>query len=256
MPQGACAGGIAVVIDVLRASTTIITALAHEAARVRAVRTVGEARGLTGQANVLLGGERGGKPIEGFDLGNSPLEYTRERVGGRDVVITTTNGTAALHACHDAAEVLVGAAVNRSSVAALAIRLATADDRDIHLVCAGTDGTVSEEDLLGAGAILAAAIDRGVDEQRDLDGPARAAVADFRAVVHGEDDPAAALACVFATSIGGRNLIDIGMEEDLSPAAAIDSLPMVPRLDRATGWLVGDRSNGGLLHSGRSLTER
>ncbi|MDA1040324.1 MAG: 2-phosphosulfolactate phosphatase [Planctomycetota bacterium] len=256
MPEGACAGGIAIVIDVLRASTTIVTALAHRATRVRPVRTVGEARALAGQANVLLGGERGGQPIEGFDLGNSPLEYTQERVAGRDVVFTTTNGTAALHACGDAADVLVGGVVNRSAVAALVLRLANAEHRDIHLVCAGTDGGVTEEDLLGAGAILAAAIRLGADEQRDLDAPARAAVADFRAVEQSGGDPATALACVFATSVGGRNLITIGMEHDLAPAAAIDALPVVPRLDRATGWLVGDRSAEGLLHSGRQRKER
>ncbi len=255
MPEGACAGGIAIVIDVLRASTTMITALAHGASRVRPVRTVGEARGLAGHPGVLLGGERGGRPIEGFDLGNSPLEYTRQRVAGHEVVITTTNGTAALHACQDAAEILVGAVVNGSAVAALAIHLA-AGGRDIHLVCAGTDGDVTEEDLLGAGAILDAAIRRGVDERQDLDGPARAAVADFRAVVENDGDPAVALACVFATAIGGRNLIAIGMEGDLSPAAQIDSLPVVPRLDQATGWLVGDRSAEGLLHSARGRTER
>lgn len=256
MPAGACAGGIAIVIDVLRASTTIITALAHGAARVRPVRTVGEARALAGQADVLLGGERGGRPIPGFDLGNSPLEYTRERVAGRDVVTTTTNGTAALHACGSAAEVLVGGVVNRSAVAALAMQLAGTGPRDIHLVCAGTDGAVTEEDLLGAGAILDAGILLGADEQRDLDGQARAAVNDFRSVAQGNEDPAAALACVFATSIGGRNLIEIGMEGDLAPAAAIDALPLVPRFDRATGWLVGDRSAEGLLHSARSRTER
>ncbi len=256
MPGRACAGGIAIVIDVLRASTTIITALAHGATRVRPVRTVGEARALAGQGDMLLGGERGGKPIEGFDLGNSPLEYTRERVAGRDVIFTTTNGTAALHACGNAAEVLVGGVINRSAVAALAIRLADAEHRDIHLVCAGTDGGVTEEDLLGAGAILEAAIRLGVDEQRDLDAPARAAVADFRAVEKSGGDPAAGLACVFATSVGGRNLIAIGMEHDLTPAAAIDALAVVPRLDHTAGWLVGDRSAEGLLHSGRSRKER
>lgn len=255
MPEGACAGGIAIVIDVLRASTTIITALAHGAARVRAVRTVGEARALAGQPGVLLGGERGGRPIDGFDLGNSPSEYTRQRMAGRDVVITTTNGTAALHACQDAAAILMGAVVNRSAVATAALRLA-AGDQAVHLVCAGTDGDVTEEDLLGAGAILDAAIRLGADEHKDFDGPARAAVADFRAVAGSDGDPAAALACVFATSIGGRNLIALGMEDDLSPAAQIDSLPVVPRLDRASGWLVGDRSVGGLLHSARDRTER
>jgi len=74
----------------------------------------------------------------------------------------------------------------------------------------------------------------------EMDEPARAALADFRAVVGGGEDAATALACVFATSLGGRNLIDIGMEADLAPAAAVDALPVVPRLDRASGWVVAE----------------
>jgi 2-phosphosulfolactate phosphatase len=158
MRQGACTGGIAVVIDVLRASTTIITALAHGAARVRPVLTIEEARAEAAAAGMMLGGERGGRRIDGFDFGNSPLEYGRSRVDGRSIVITTTNGTAALHACAGAAEVLIGAIVNRSAVAAAAHALAIKHGGcDVHLVCAGTDGAVTEEDLLAAGAILDAA---------------------------------------------------------------------------------------------------
>jgi 2-phosphosulfolactate phosphatase len=239
MPPAACAGGIAVVIDVLRASTTIITALSHGAGRVLPVRTIGEARRLAA-AGALLGGERGGRPIEGFDLGNSPREYSRERVARRPIVITTTNGTAALHACSSAAEVLVGAVVNRSAVAARARQLAAERDCDVHLVCAGTDGEVTAEDVLGAGAILDAASRLHGGPAIRLDEPAGAALADFRAVVGGGENAATALACVFATSLGGRNLIDIGMEADLAPAAAVDALPVVPRLDRASGWLVAE----------------
>ena len=96
MPVGATAGGIAVVIDVLRASTTMITAVANGAARVIPVADVAEARRIAAEAGptALLGGERGGVRIAGFDLGNSPLEYRRAGVAGRTLVITTTNGTA------------------------------------------------------------------------------------------------------------------------------------------------------------------
>jgi len=107
IPQGSVAGGIAVVIDVLRASTTIITALAHGAAGVRPALTTEQARELAAGSGagpaMLLGGERGGLRIDGFDLGNSPLEYAPARVAGRRIVITTTNGTAALDACGAAA---------------------------------------------------------------------------------------------------------------------------------------------------------
>ncbi len=231
MRQGACAGGIAVVIDVLRASTTIITALAHGADRVRPVLTVEEARALAGGAGVLLGGERGGLKIDGFDLGNSPREYTRDRVGGRSIVITTTNGTAALHACTGAIGVLIGAIVNRSAVAAAAHALAREHGGcDVHLVCAGTEGAVTEEDLLAAGAILDAAVqDHGCGEDA-LDATGREALRFFRATVAAGPTAAQAIAREFASSIGGRNLIELGMDADLPVSAAIDSLPVVPRL--------------------------
>jgi 2-phosphosulfolactate phosphatase len=236
MPPGATAGGIAVVIDVLRASTTIVTALAHGAALVLPRRSVAEARAAAAaRPGALLGGERGGVRITGFDLGNSPAEYTADRVAGRPVVITTTNGTAALAACHEAAAVVVGAIVNRTAVAATARRLAAARGCDaIHLVCAGTDGHVTEEDVLAAGAILEAA---GCDER--LDEAAEAARERFRAVAAaGRDGLEQRIATTFRTARGGANLIALGMESDLALAAAIDSLTVVPWLDRQAEALV------------------
>ena len=262
MPQGAVTGGIAVVIDVLRASTTIVTALAHGAAGVRPVLTVEAARALAAGfaslsgSSVLLGGERGGLRIDGFDLGNSPLEYSRARVAGRRIVITTTNGTAALDACTAASEVLIGAIVNRAAVAARAWDLARSrGNADIHLVCAGTDGEVTEEDLLTAGAILDAAGRLPGADGDVLDASATAALDMFRGVLspptaEGRVDAhaiaAAAITSAFATSRGGRNLIELGMQADLPAAAAIDSLRVVPRLDRGAR---GDEADAGWLHA-------
>jgi 2-phosphosulfolactate phosphatase len=257
IPQGAVAGGIAVVIDVLRASTTIITALAHGAAGVRPVLTIEQARELAARNRagpaMLLGGERGGLRIDGFDLGNSPLEYAPARVVGRRIVITTTNGTAALDVCGAAAEVLIGAIVNRTAVAARARELARSQGvADIHLVCAGTDGQVTEEDLLAAGGILDAASRLAGSDRDTLDASAMAARAEFRGVLAaaGGADAALAIVAAFATSRGGRNLVDLGMQADLPAAAAIDSLPVVPRLDRGrgpkdveAGWLLPDAAD-------------
>lgn len=235
LPAGGCAGGIAVVIDVLRASTTMVTALAHGAARVVPVNDVDEARRLAAEAGpaAMLGGERGGVRIPGFDLGNSPLEYVASRVAGRTIVITTTNGTAALAAARGAREILIGAIINRAAVAAAVRRLA-GEGGQVHLVCAGTDGCVSAEDVLAAGAILDAAdADRAGDA---LDAAARDALAAFRRVAAG-GDVAASLVAEFRRSPGGANLVALGMEADLPAAAAIDTLPLVPRLDAATGSL-------------------
>ena len=223
-------------IDVLRASTTIATALARGAAVVLPRRSIDEARATAAaRVGAVLGGERGGVKIGGFDLGNSPAEYTADRVAGKPVVITTTNGTAALAACHDAAEVLVGAIVNRAAVAATARRLAVERGCDaIHLVCAGTDGHVTEEDVLAAGAMLDAA---GHDDE--LDAAACAARDRFRSLVAvGRVGLEERIAAAFRTCRGGENLIALGMEADLALAAAIDSLAVVPRLDREAEALV------------------
>jgi 2-phosphosulfolactate phosphatase len=236
MPAGATVGSIAVVIDVLRASTTMITALAHGAAGVVPVADIDQARRLAAECGptALLGGERGCVRIEDFDLGNSPLEYTADRVRGRSVVITTTNGTAALHACRDAREILIGAIVNRTAVADAVRRLARTGDQ-VHLVCAGTDGAVSAEDVLAAGAILDAASAAGPDDV--LDPAALEARAFFRRVAAG-GDAQAALVAKFRRSPGGVNLVDLGMQADLPACAAIDSLPLVPRYDHATSRLI------------------
>jgi 2-phosphosulfolactate phosphatase len=229
-----------VVIDVLRASTTIVTALAHGASSVFPRRSVEEARALAaGLPGALLGGERGGVRIDGFDLGNSPLDYTAARVLGRPIVITTTNGTAALAACADAGEVLVGGMINRAAVAAAARRLAIERGCEgVHLVCAGTDGMVTREDILAAGAILEAAA--GDDGARDvLDPMARSAREAFGGLLADSAAATAArLAEAFRTCRGGENLIALGMQADLVAAAAIDFLPIVPRLRRPAWDLV------------------
>jgi 2-phosphosulfolactate phosphatase len=240
MPPGATAGGIAVVIDVLRASTTMVTAVAEGAAGVWPVAALDEARRTAARLGpaAVLGGERGGTRMSGFDLGNSPLEYTRDRIGGREVVITTTNGTAAIAACEAAAETLVGAIVNRRAVAAAIRRLALREGlTDVHLVCAGTDGMVSAEDVLGAGAILEAVLAASSAEDHALDHAAATALAAFRQVA-AHDDPAAALLAAFRQAPGGANLLALGMDADLDACGRLDTRAVVPRLDRTTGRAV------------------
>lgn len=227
-------------IDVLRASTTMITALAHGAAAVWPVAEISAARMLAVRLGpaAVLGGERGGVRIDGFQLGNSPLEYTRGRVADREVVITTTNGTAALAACAAARHVLVGAIVNRAAVARVARVLAVRDGiDDVHLVCAGTDGEVTGEDVLAAGAILDAA--GGSSAAADtLDRHARDALAAFRGLVASAADVPATLVEAFAVAPGGANLIALGMQADLPACARLDSLSVVPLRDPDTGRLI------------------
>lgn len=146
-------GATALVIDVLRASTTIVTALGNGAACIVPVETVEDARArkATLGAEAILAGERNGDPPEGFDLGNSPLEFTAARVRGRTIVLTTSNGTRALTAARGAAAVGVAAFVNAGAAAAWA----GGRGGDVVLVCSGSLGTPSLEDQACAGVLAA-----------------------------------------------------------------------------------------------------
>lgn len=141
-------GKIAVVIDVLRATSVIVTALANGARWVKTVASIEEAVQLRSPV-VLLGGERSAMPIEGFDFSNSPLEYTPERVMNKGIVLTTTNGTLAVSHCKSAEEVLTGAFLNHRALTNYLLL----QDRPIELVCAGTNGEFSLDDFLCAGLI-------------------------------------------------------------------------------------------------------
>jgi 2-phosphosulfolactate phosphatase len=148
---GALAGATALVIDVLRASTSIITALANGCAGVVPVGEPEEAiRRAAGAPGALVAGERKGDPLEGFHLGNSPLEFTRERVGGRTIVFTTSNGTRALLAARPATAVGVAGFVNLTAAADWAL----GQGRRLVIVCAGELGSRSVEDETCAGLLV------------------------------------------------------------------------------------------------------
>jgi len=152
LPQRDLAGSTAVVFDILRATSTMITALAHGAAGVWPVRTVEDAWELKkSHPDALLGGERHGDRIQDFDLGNSPLEY-RENIRGREIISTTTNGTIALRAVEHASSVLAASLLNIATVAA---HIASQpNSREILLVCAGTFREAALEDILAAGMLV------------------------------------------------------------------------------------------------------
>lgn len=235
----ALAGGVVVVIDVLRASTVIVHALAAGAREVIPCLEIEDAQrvaaGLpSGQA--VLGGERGGLPIEGFDLGNSPEEYTPEIVAGKTVVFTTTNGTRALQRCREAKRVLVGAFVNAS-----AIIEGLRGEEQIHLLCAGTRGEITREDVFLAG-LLAERISSGLD-----DGAQPAEINDqlliARECFRASEIPAEAgdmeelLRRELRRTQGGRNLLAIGLDRDIDAAARVDRFSILPELD-VRHWVI------------------
>jgi 2-phosphosulfolactate phosphatase len=223
----------AVVVDVLRATTTIVHALAAGARAIIPCREIDESRRLAATfppGEVLLGGERAGLPIEGFQLGNSPAEYTPEIVAGKTVVLTTTNGTRALVHCRCASEILSGAFVN---LGALCAYLTHGDSPDVDVVCAGTEGRVTWDDVLVAGAVADHLARAGwqIDDGGQISRAAWQAIAGSAAGRELQDRLVSAL----RASRGGRNLVAIGMADDIALAAEIDRFVLVPRFDPAAG---------------------
>jgi 2-phosphosulfolactate phosphatase len=220
-PPGRLAGGIAVVIDVLRASTTIIHALAAGCTAVRPCSAVDEARKVADgmrAGRVLLGGERKGVAPSGFDHGNSPAEYTAKNCRGSTLVLTTTNGTPALVRAAEAERILVAGFVNFSAICDQLRQ----DSRPVHLVCAGTDGEITLEDTLLAGALVDFLCDAS---EVNLNDGARLAWDCFE--THGR-----VLLGALELSRGALELRRLGYDEDIQMAAKIDQFALVPELRR------------------------
>ncbi len=221
------AGGVVVVIDVLRATTVIVHALAHGARAVVAAASVEEARQVASRwpaRERLLGGERHGVKIAGFDLDNSPFSYGPEVVAGKTIVFTTTNGTRALQWAKQAAEIRIGAFANLSAVVA-SLR---GESRPVHLLCAGTDNRITGEDLLVAGAIADRLCGAFTIQRESL-----IFVEFWRQ--HGVE--AGGRLRTMRESAGGRNLVELGFDRDIERSSVVDLFAVVPTLDRASGEL-------------------
>jgi 2-phosphosulfolactate phosphatase len=221
VPAGCLPGSLAVVVDVLRAGTTIVHALAAGCICVRPCAEVEEARELADQmrvGRVLLGGERDGVPLAGFDLGNSPREYLVPLCKGNTLVMTTSNGTRALLGVAQADRILVGGFVNYSAVC----EQLRQDPRPIHIICSGTQGEVSLEDTLLAGALVDFLCE--IFEVR-LNDSARLAWDCFEH--HGR-----VLLGALEISKGGTRLRSLGYDDDIRAAAQVDQFHLVPELKR------------------------
>lgn len=212
------AGASAVVVDVVRASTTIVTALAHGARAVLPVATpdeaIARARAWT-DGRALLGGERGGAPPPGFECGNSPAEYTAARVRGRTVVFTTTNGTRALLAVAGAKQVAVGGFVNAAAVG----RWLARQPGELLLVCAGELGRFCLEDATCAGLLVAR-----LRAARPETTPSDAARAAELLYAHYRAD----LPRMLGDAAWAQLLVAQGRGGDLPLCAALDAYDVVP----------------------------
>ncbi|MCG6157482.1 2-phosphosulfolactate phosphatase [Rubinisphaera margarita] len=213
-----------VVIDILRASSTICTALANGSEVVIPCEDVETAHQLKRDAAAnppLLGGERGGVKLPDFDLGNSPREYDEETVSGRSIVFTTTNGTRALHRSVSAAQVAVGCFLNCEAV----VDWLESGNQPVVLMCAGTDGHITLEDCLFAGLLADRLVQR--NQQLPIDDPTRICLDVYHTAASRLDGTLLQL----RSSRGGQNLQNLGMGEDINYCAQVDILDLVPVWD-------------------------
>jgi 2-phosphosulfolactate phosphatase len=211
-------GKTVVVIDVLRASTTIITALQNGAREVVPVATVEFGVKISGGmfgGQTLLGGERNTKKVEGFALGNSPLEYTPEVVSGKTIILYTTNGSKAIVKAKFAENLYVCSYLNMSAVADQIIKTG----KDLEILCAGKANTFSLEDLVCAGRLIQEVSNRKEDPL--LTDTAKVSVSldnTFGQNIYG----------MLQETEHGKLLLQNGFEEDLKYAAGVDTSEVIP----------------------------
>jgi 2-phosphosulfolactate phosphatase len=197
-----------VVIDVIRATSTIVTALANGADGMQPVASVDDAFALKARdPNALLAGERGGQALPGFDLGNSPEDFTAERVQGRRIILTTTNGTQALAACNGARAVMTVGFLNLSAVAERLRKLGP----PWLIVCAGCNGEFGVDDAVVAGALTEA-----LNQDHGL--------------VHLYRSVRRELAETLLGSLAGQELVKVGLGKDVPFCAKLDQFSIVPTL--------------------------
>jgi 2-phosphosulfolactate phosphatase len=212
-------GAAVAVIDVLRSSSTILAALCSGAKKIIPVNDIETASRLVRPSErglKLLAGERKGLPIEGFDLFNSPLEFTPDRVRGKTIVLSTSNGTKAVTAASTAKRVVI-CAINNVGAAADALRR----ESRLVIICSGNSGELAGEDLLCGGMLLARLGESG--KSGGLSDAARLAL--FLAESVGNDVEDFLRSCD-----RGRELMANGYEEDIAYCALRDNINRVPEL--------------------------
>ena len=219
-------GDLIIVVDVLRCSSSVVSALANGAKAVIPAGTMKEAHELRERhSDFLLVGERRGRKPKDFDLGNSPLEFVQEVVEGRTLIMTTTSGTAALVRCRGAEHVLVGGFLNAGAVAEKAAEIVGRNRVNVSFVLACEKGLFSLEDFLCAGAIASKfPADRFVLSDKAL------------AAVLGFEHVRGALSEYVMKSRHAKHLVELGFERDVEFSCKLDHFGVVPVF--RDGWVT------------------
>ena len=209
-----------VVIDVLRATSVIVNAISQEALEIIPVATVEEAfqRGKDfPPGSVLLGGERGSKKIGGFDLGNSPREYIAEKVKGKRLILTTTNGTKAFHLVSSGREILATSFFNIGAIAHHCLDMRT----DLLIFPSGDEGRFSLEDVVCGGML----IDHILKVAKGSVSLSDASQSSLILYERFKENLVEAL----RLSTHGQDLMERGFEEDLAYCAQVDITNVIPK---------------------------
>ena len=216
---------IVVVIDMLRATSVITTALANGAKEVVPMLTVEEAfnkkkelseKGL----DALLGGERRAIKIEGIDFTNSPLEYTRDQIEGKSIILSTTNGTRAINLSLKASKILIGAMINAKSV----IDMINENSSDIVFINSGTNGQFSMDDFICSGYMINLLCENNIHNLSDIAKTAKYIYENNKNIVN------------FIKEARHYNILkDLNLQDDLEYCCKKDILDIVPVVNKNTG---------------------
>jgi 2-phosphosulfolactate phosphatase len=212
---------ICIVVDVLRASSSIVTILENGGDAIYSVHAIDRARRLATEQGLLLCGERNGLPLQGFDCGNSMVELGNMDFQGKGLVLTTTNGTAALEQVTQGNVVLVGCARNRTACVEVALKMAVRDNANLGIVCGGSKGRFALDDAVCAGLLVDTMVHMS-ESGLQLADSAMAA----QTLYQGSRD----LLMAFERSESGRRVREIGQADDLQLCASVDASRMVPQV--------------------------
>ena len=215
-------GDIIIVVDILRASTTIVTLCSMGAKKLFFTTDIGEARLLAKSFNGILIGERNNKKINGFDLGNSPLELNPDIVKNSTIVFTSTNFPYALYAARGGSKILIGALINVSAVCMQAFNLAKDDNSNITLMLAGEPSEKhAKEDYIFAGKFISILKDK-------------CSLTTSAQIAYSENE-GKSIDYLMSQSVHANELIADGFEEDVKYASKIDQFDIVPEISNS--WL-------------------
>lgn len=205
-------GKIAVVVDIFRATSCMVTGMAHGIKSIYPVDNVTDCLDL-GKKGMITAGERGGIKVEGFTIGNSPFEYMKDEYQGQSVAVTTTNGTRTILASTEADQILIGAFLNLDAL----VSYLSAIQKDVVIHCAGWQGTVNIEDTLFAGAL----IDKISDTRHFSGDPALLALQLYS---QHQDD----LMKIARASSHAQRLKNFGIEKDLEFCMDLSLYTVIP----------------------------